>query len=79
MTIKEFVETNEKIKNYVKEGRLIIKPASEVNVQPEFILNPNFNQPIEWETKVYVYDKNGNLKGELPDKYIIKLLKKENN
>lgn len=36
MTIKEFVETNEKIKNYEEEGKLTIKLASEVAEEEEF-------------------------------------------
>jgi hypothetical protein len=36
MTIKEVIETNEKIKNYTEDGRLVIKPASEINEEDEF-------------------------------------------
>lgn len=45
-----------------------------------FIINPNFNWDNFagiFDTKVYVVDKDGNEK-ELPEKYIIRLPKKEN-
>lgn len=35
MTIKEFVETNEKIKKYEEEGKLTIKLASDVAVEED--------------------------------------------
>jgi len=36
MTIKEFVETNEKIKNYKEEGKLTIELASDVADEGDF-------------------------------------------